>query len=115
MNADSPSFERCPVLIVEDELVTRMVVERRIRARGHPVEVTDSAEAALELLEHTFYPLILLDLQLPGIDGLEFCRRVRQRRGGDLIYILLGTSGSGVNQLEEILEIGRASCRERVL
>ncbi len=95
-----------PVLVIEDDRPTRLLLERMIRARGHDVHGCDSAEAALELMRKSFYPLIVLDIQLPGISGLEFSRLLREHPEGRYHYILAGTGNNRPEDLKEILDAG---------
>jgi CheY-like chemotaxis protein len=46
---------------------------------GHRVEMVEDGEKALALFEHSKYELIIVDLALPGMDGLELARRIRER------------------------------------
>lgn len=95
-----------PVLVVEDDRPTRLLLERMIRARGHDVQGCDSAEGALEMLRERFFPLIVLDIQLPGISGLEFSRLLRNHPLGRHFYILVGTGNNRPHDLKEILDAG---------
>lgn len=74
--------------------------------RGHRVVSTNSAESALRTLSQQWFPLIFLDLGLPGMGGLEFCRKVRSLEDGDLVYIIVGTGETGSEKLAEILRAG---------
>ena len=94
------------VLVVEDDRPTRLLLERMIRARGHDVYGCDSAEQARELLAETFFPLIVLDIQLPGMNGLEFSQLLRRNPKGNSLYILAGTSINRPDDLKEILDAG---------
>ncbi len=94
------------VLVVEDDRPTRLLLERMIRARGHEVSGCDSAEAACELLAGAFYPLIVLDIQLPGMSGLDFSRLLRTQLQGKYYYILAGTGNNRPDDLKEILDAG---------
>jgi len=94
------------VLVVEDDRPTRMLLERIIRARGHEVIGCASAEAALETLQREFIPLITLDIQLPGMSGLELAKRLRADVNGGFFYILVGTGNNRMEDLREILEAG---------
>lgn len=67
------------VLIVEDDSVTRSLLDRIIRKRGHHTVLCESAEIALARLIERFYPVILLDVQLPGMSGLELSRHLRSQ------------------------------------
>jgi Amt family ammonium transporter len=94
------------VLVVEDDRPTRLLLERMVRARGHTVTGCDSAEAACELLAKSFFPLIVLDIQLPGMSGLGLARLLRAHPGGRHYYILAGTGNNRPEDLKEILEAG---------
>jgi len=94
------------VLVIEDDRSTRRLLERMIRSRGHEVRGCDSAEAAFDLLRGEFFPLIVLDIQLPGISGLEFSRLLRQHPLGRCYYILAGTGNNRPEDLKEILAAG---------
>jgi diguanylate cyclase (GGDEF)-like protein len=94
------------VLVVEDDRPTRLLLERMIRGRGHDVHGCDSAEQARELLEKTFFPLIVLDIQLPGMNGLDFSRLLREHPQGKFYYILAGTGNNRPDDLRQILDAG---------
>ncbi len=96
----------CKVLVVEDDRPTRMLLERIIHARGHEVVGCESAEVALERLEKEFFPLITLDIQLPGMSGLELARLLRAQEMGSYYYMLVGTGNNRPEDLREILEAG---------
>jgi diguanylate cyclase (GGDEF)-like protein len=102
----TPAGTVLPVLVVEDDRPTRLLLERMIRARGHEVHGCDSAEAAADLLRDRFFPLIVLDIQLPGMSGLEFSRLIRRQPRGRFFYILAGTGNNRPDDLKEILEAG---------
>ena len=67
------------VLIVEDEAKLAAIVQRGLRAAGHAADVAGRGEDALWMAAATGYSAILLDVMLPGIDGVETCRRLRAR------------------------------------
>ncbi len=96
----------CKVLVVEDDRPTRLLLERLIRGRGHEVVGCESAEMALEKLQEEFFPLITLDIQLPGMSGLEMARQLRSHPRGSHYYILVGTGNNRPEDLREILEAG---------
>ena len=83
-----------------------MLLERILRARGHIVSSSESAEQAFEVLGQGFFSLITLDIGLPGISGLEFARQLRAKPGGDAHYILVGTGNSSPEDLRQILDAG---------
>ena len=65
------------VLVVDDDLTVRDVVRRYLERDGHTVTVVGDGERALEASARQRPDLVVLDLMLPGIDGLEVCRRLR--------------------------------------
>ncbi|MCG3147478.1 MAG: Alkaline phosphatase synthesis transcriptional regulatory protein PhoP [Verrucomicrobiae bacterium] len=81
------------ILIVEDEIALRDGLVDLLTAAGHSVEVVgDGVTAAKRALEPAFQ-LILLDVMLPKLDGIEVCRRVRKTRPG-LPILMLTAKGS---------------------
>ena len=66
------------VLVVDDDLTVRDVVRRYLERDGHTVTLVGDGETALRLAARAEPDLVVLDLMLPGIDGLEMCRRLRE-------------------------------------
>jgi two-component system, OmpR family, response regulator len=66
------------ILIVEDEVKMAGLIRRGLEREGMAVDVVGDGEDALWRAEAVDYDAILLDLMLPGIDGLEVCRRLRE-------------------------------------
>jgi DNA-binding response OmpR family regulator len=86
------------VLVVDDDVTVREVVVTYLRAAGHDVDETADGEGALALLRDHPADLVVLDLMLPGIDGLEVCERLRAR-GDDLPVIMLTALGSETDRV----------------
>lgn len=66
------------ILLVEDEKQMAMFIEMELNHEGYKVEVAYDGRKGLNLSEEKEYDLILLDLMIPGINGIEVCRRIRQ-------------------------------------
>lgn len=95
------------VLLVEDNASDRWLYAEILRSRGHNPRSVETAEDAWALLQSERFPLILLDLGLPGsMDGLELCRRIRELADGDRSIILVITGQTEPRTLDEVLEAG---------
>jgi len=78
--ATSPHGEpRLRVLLVEDNLINQEVAARMLRALGHQVEVVTTGQHAVARLEQEDYDLVLMDCQMPEMDGYQATRLIRQR------------------------------------
>jgi len=80
------------VLVVDDDRTVREVVVSYLRAAGHDVAEVADGEAALASMKQTPADLMVLDLMMPGIDGLEVCRRLRLT--SDVPVVMLTALGS---------------------
>jgi phosphoserine phosphatase RsbU/P len=95
------------VIIAEDDAVSRKILETLLRNWGHEVTTTRDGEAAWNVLRELRAPsLAILDVMMPGIDGLELCRRVRQSPNAIPPYIILLTARHGVTEIVKGLEAG---------
>jgi two-component system, OmpR family, copper resistance phosphate regulon response regulator CusR len=92
------------ILIVEDEKWMAEVLSQELAEEHYSVSVASDGIAALELVENDRFDLILLDVMLPGIDGLEVARRLRDAR--QLAPILMLTARDAVFDTVKALDIG---------
>ncbi len=76
------------ILVVEDEESIRRFITLNISVAGYDVGEADSGEKALAMLDSFRPDLIVLDLMLPGIDGFEVCRQVRERLPETFVIML---------------------------
>ncbi len=75
------------VLVVDDDLTVRDVVRRYLERDGHTVTVVGDGETALRLAARAEPDLVVLDLMLPGVDGLEVCRRLREHSAVPVVML----------------------------
>ena len=91
------------VLVVDDEPIVRDVVVRYLQRDGYETLVAADGDAARRLIEETPPALVVLDVMLPGTDGLALCRWIRSR--GDLPVIMLTARGDEADRIVG-LELG---------
>lgn len=86
------------ILVVDDEERIRRLLKMYLEREGYLIEEAEDGEEALRKALETDYDLILLDLMLPGIDGLDVCRQIRQDKATPII--MLTARGEESNRVE---------------
>lgn len=76
------------ILLIEDEDTLRESLKRVLSKEGYDITGVDSAEAALDLLDDNSYDLILTDVILPGISGIELLKRIRERLPDQIVVVM---------------------------
>jgi diguanylate cyclase (GGDEF)-like protein len=97
---------RPSLLIVDDISDNRNILMRRFERRGFDVTEADSGFAAIDLIEKGAFDLVLLDVMMPGIDGLETLRRIRSRKSAAALPVIMVTAKSESGNIVEALEQG---------
>jgi DNA-binding response OmpR family regulator len=92
------------ILVVEDEPVAAALLAKGLREHAYAVDVADEGHAALEQVAINDYDLLILDVLLPGINGLDLCARFRA--DGVIVPILMLTARGGPDQRVEGLDAG---------
>jgi two-component system response regulator MprA len=92
------------VLLVEDEPAVRDAVERALRGAGHKADLAREGPQGLEMAMTNPYDAVVLDLGLPGLDGIEVCRRLRAK--GNPVPVLMLTARAAVKDRVEGLDAG---------
>ncbi len=94
--SEMPTQEQT-ILVVEDEEAIASFVAAYLRKDGFEVRTTGSGQAALDMVGSEKPALVVLDLMLPDLDGVEVCRRIRE--GGDLPVLMLTARDDDVDKL----------------
>ena len=82
------------IILVEDEINIASFIERGLREFGHEVSVVSDGNAGWELLQNESFDLLILDIIMPGMNGLELCRMYRQRFGYHSPVVMLTALGT---------------------
>ena len=106
---DSMDVSQFRVLYAEDVALNRFLMTEMLNAVGIQVDNVNDGSEALGSLKKSIYDLVLLDLQMPGIDGLETARRIRhreQRMGSSRIPIIAVTASAMKGDRKTVLDAG---------
>ncbi len=85
------------ILLVDDDVTLRTALIRYLQNRGYLVQEARSGKEALELFEDNPPDLVVSDVLMPEMDGLEFCRRLRATRSGQLVPFIFLSSRKAVD------------------
>lgn len=94
------------ILVVDDDAGVRLLLQTTLRRMGHAVAVTKDGVEALALFSRCHVPLIVSDRMMPGMDGLELCKRVRKANRSQYTYIILLTAVDGKSGFLEGMKAG---------
>jgi two-component system response regulator MprA len=93
------------ILVVDDEDAIRLTLDLLLRKRGYTVVTAADGAAALALIEQQPFDLLLLDLMMPGLNGIEVARRAQTLQPAAAVLILTGSSplegAGGAEELEQ--------------
>ena len=93
------------VLVVDDQAPNVRLLQAILTPRGYDVSTASSGEEALAILEKDDMDLVLLDIVMPGMDGYQVCREIRERPGSAYLPVVMVTA-SGDEQKVKALEAG---------
>ncbi|MCC6992171.1 MAG: response regulator, partial [Acidobacteria bacterium] len=94
------------MLLVDDEAANRDMLSRRLEKRGYSVGVAASGAEALEALDREPWSAILLDVQMPGMSGLEVLQKVRERWSAAELPVLMVTAKDSSDDIVSALDLG---------
>jgi DNA-binding NtrC family response regulator len=92
------------ILIVDDELIVRDSLTKWFREDGYRVEAAESAAAALRKLQPGLFHIMLVDIKMPGMDGIELLERIKEIDPG--IIVLIITAFASVDSAVKALKLG---------
>lgn len=75
------------ILVVDDESSITEFVSYALKKEGYQVDVADNGETAFEMIKQNRYDLYILDIMLPGMDGLELCRKIRAISSSPVLFL----------------------------
>lgn len=96
-----------PILVVDDNRDNADIIRQYLETRGYPITVASSGEEALSLFETVKPALVLLDIMMPGRDGWEVCRVMKQHPElGKSVRIIMVTALNAMEDKQEAIKTG---------
>lgn len=96
-----------PILVVDDNRDNAEIMRQYLEVRGYPITVATSGEEALALFETVKPALVLLDVMMPGRDGWEVCRIMKQHPElGKTVRVIMVTALNEMEDKQEALQTG---------
>jgi two-component system OmpR family response regulator len=95
-------MSRAKILIVDDEIIFANNIGKLISKRGYEVKTVYNGDGALRAVEEDDFDVIILDLKMPGMDGLETLKRIKEKRAQVEVIILTGhgSMDSGIDGIQ---------------
>ena len=95
------------ILVVDDNEMNRDMLSRRLTRRGFVVECAEDGHRALEMLDaERGFDLVLLDIMMPGISGIEVLKRIRETRDSATLPVIMATAKGEQSDIVGALELG---------
>jgi len=101
MDTDKGAF-----LLVDDDPANRDMLSRRLSRKGHRVTCTADGRQALALLEASDFDVVLLDIEMPGLSGLEILRAIRAKFGAFKVPVIMVTAHDVSSEIVRALDMG---------
>ncbi len=93
-------------LFADDDIIARTLLAAVLAELGHEATAVDNGEAAWAAFERDPVPLVVLDINMPGLDGLDVCQRIRAHAMGRETFVLVVTARDGREDLAAVLRAG---------
>ena len=104
--SDIDTLRGLRVLVAEDNNINQMIIETLLSSVGIEVTLSDNGIKALEMLQIKTFDIVLMDIQMPEMDGLTAAAQIRADRRHDNLPILAMTANAGAEHLEESMRAG---------
>ncbi|MBK9090257.1 MAG: response regulator [Holophagales bacterium] len=104
--APTEPVEPAHLLVVDDNAENREMLSRRLRGHGFTIAVAESGPEALRLLEEIPFDLVLLDVVMPGMSGLDVLRDLRPRHAAADLPVIMATARDDSNDVVTALRLG---------
>lgn len=94
------------ILVVDDDPIARTVISSLLRVLGHEVSEACDGNAAWEMMQQKRYPIIVIDWIMPGLSGVDLCRKIRAESNDNYVYVILCTANGDKADLVNGMDAG---------
>ena len=94
------------ILLVEDNEINQLVAQELIEAAGYSVDIADNGQLALDMIDRGHYKLILMDIQMPVMDGISTTQKIRENKAYDNLPIIAMSAHAISDDIEKSLTCG---------
>lgn len=94
------------ILVVDDVELNRDALSRRLIRSGHSVKTAEDGEIALRMLNEEPFDLVLLDVMMPGLSGLQVLTKIRETKSADVLPVIMATAKTTSEDIVAALELG---------
>lgn len=94
------------ILIAEDDYISRVILKKNLAADGHNVIEAADGQAAWQMYQEKKPEMVITDWMMPGMDGIDLCRKIREEFKGKYAYIMMLTTKDEVDDLVAVFEAG---------
>ena len=98
--------EPCLVLVVDDDMTLRFLACETLVQAGFDVDAAEDGREALELFGNKRHDIVLMDVNMPNMDGFETCQKLRTLAAGDSVPVLMMTGSDDVLSINRAYEVG---------
>lgn len=96
----------CHILAVDDDALNRGVIERIVARKGHKVTLASGGKEALQKINEGSFDLVLLDIMMPDVDGVEVLTTIRQKYSMSALPVIMVSALDDSDKVVELLELG---------
>ena len=96
----------CNILAVDDDALNRGVIERIIARKGHTVTLASGGKEALQKIKQGGFDLVLLDIMMPDVDGIDVLKEIRQHYSMSALPVIMVSALDDSEKVVELLELG---------
>lgn len=94
------------ILVVDDDAMNLKMAEFMLKQKGYTIEKATSGEECLEKLQLTTYDLVLLDVEMPGMNGIQTLEKIRETENGKDLLVCFLSADADINTMEAAQRLG---------